>query len=43
MQPYIASATALSDYYVEEQQEFPIFVIGRNGLPALSWTQKCEI
>ena len=38
--PYIESANALSDD--EKLQEFPIFVVGRNGLPALSWTQKYE-
>ena len=42
--PYIGSATALSDYYIddEEPQEFPIFVGRLNGLPVLSCTQKCK-
>ena len=26
----------------EEIEEFPILSVGRNGLPALNWTQKCE-
>ena len=41
-QPYIESATTLSDVDDEELQEFHIFVSRHNGLPALSWTQKCE-
>ena len=41
LQPYIESATALSDYIDNEEgpQEFPFFLSGgRNGLPTLSWT-----
>ena len=44
LQPYIESAIALSDYYIddEETQELPFLSVGRNGLPAVSWIQKCR-
>ena len=37
-QPYIGSATALSDIDDEEPQEFRFLSGGRNGLPALTWS-----
>ena len=40
--PYIESANALSDVDDENRKNFRFLSVGRNGLPALSWTQKCE-
>ena len=41
LQPFIESAIALSDHYIdnEEIEKFPVLSVIRNGLPALSWTQ----
>ena len=44
LQPYIVSAITLSDHYIdnEEIEKLPVLSVIRNGLPAPSWTQKCE-
>ena len=41
-QPYIESATALSDYD-EESQKFPVLSGCGKELPALSWTHNVSI
>ena len=41
-QPYIDSATALSDYYFKDTNKFVILSGCRKPLPALSCTHKCE-
>ena len=45
LQPYIESAITLYDHYNidnEEIEKLQVLSVIRNGLPALSWTQKCE-
>ena len=41
-QPYIESATALSDVMMKIRKKFLCLLGGRNGLPALTWNKKCE-
>ena len=38
-----ACGTAVATLHIERiSQEFPVLSVGRNGLPALNWTQKCK-
>ena len=40
--PYIRVLPHSLIFMIQKSQEFQFLSGGRNGLPALSWTQKCE-
>ena len=42
LQPYIEVLPHSLMFMMKKLQEFPVLSVSRNGLPSLSWTQKCE-